>query len=316
MEKIPESLCQRMPQDLLQYVLKQKTMTNIPVSEKDPADVATEVISAGPFEMKAFFPSSTSGNTVVFMHLPGGICKRGINRDQGWCSNMANDSGSIYVSVDYPSALEASFRQILTDCQYAYELIRRLCEGPWKATWNTHPARIVLSGSSIGATLAISIAAIVARNGAPAFGLIGIVPLIATDPVLANDPWGENESTLGLTPDRLLAQLKTTFDGEQPGCRDHWHSNPDRMPDQVVIALPKTTMILAKLDILYKSQEQFVRRLLGQGVEVDWIEVAGLHYVKDMDTVTDAGRAVRRYIKNTSIEYTEYAEMWASCGRQ
>ncbi|MCJ1424646.1 hypothetical protein MMC29_002534 [Sticta canariensis] len=73
-------------------VLKQKTITDNSVSEKDPADVATEVISAGPFEIKAYFPPSTSGNTVVFMHLPGGICKKGIDRDRSWCLNMANDS--------------------------------------------------------------------------------------------------------------------------------------------------------------------------------------------------------------------------------
>jgi len=63
---------ERMPQDLLQYVLEQRTLADIPVCEREPADVASEVISAGPFEMKAYFPASSSGRTVVFMHLPGG----------------------------------------------------------------------------------------------------------------------------------------------------------------------------------------------------------------------------------------------------
>ena len=130
-----------------------------------------------------------------------------------------------------------------------------------------------------------------------------------THPDLANNPWGENESILGLTPDRLLADLKTAFEGEQPGCRDHWHNNPDRMLDEVVAVLPKTTMVLARLDTLYKSQIQFGRRLRDQGLEVDWLEVDGLHYVKDMDKVTEAGRAVRQYVKRISIEYAEHAKI-------
>jgi hypothetical protein len=63
---------ERMPQDLLRYVLKQKTITDIPICEQEPAGVAFEVIPAGSFEIKVYFPGSSSGKTVVFMHLPGG----------------------------------------------------------------------------------------------------------------------------------------------------------------------------------------------------------------------------------------------------
>jgi hypothetical protein len=72
MEIIPEPIRERMPQDLLQYVLKQKTIAHIPICEQEPADVAFEVISAGSFKIKVYFPVSSSGKTVVFMHLPGG----------------------------------------------------------------------------------------------------------------------------------------------------------------------------------------------------------------------------------------------------
>ena len=53
------------------------------------------------------------------------------------------------MSVDYPVAAEVSPRQTLTDCQWSYELVRRMCMWPWKETWETDPARIVLSGSSL-----------------------------------------------------------------------------------------------------------------------------------------------------------------------
>ena len=45
-------------------------------------------------------------------------------------------------------------------------------------------------------------------------------------------------------------------------------------------------MVFATLDILYKSQLGFKDRLKAQGVEVAWMEVVGLHQVKDMDDVT------------------------------
>lgn len=67
-------------------------------------------------------------------------------------------------------------------------------------------------------------------------------------------------------------------------------------------------MVLATLDILYKSQVEFKDRLQAQGVEVGWMEVDGLHQVKDMDKVTEAGRAVREYIKQQSIEFAKQAK--------
>lgn len=71
--------------------------------------------------------------------------------------------------------------------------------------------------------------------------------------------------------------------------------------------LPSTIMVFAKLDILYKWQVEFKNRLEALGVVVSWKEVDGLHQVKDMDQVTEAGREVRRYISQKSIQFVEYA---------
>ncbi|KAK5074561.1 hypothetical protein LTR70_010157 [Exophiala xenobiotica] len=222
---------------------------------------------------------------VVFLHFPGGICKRGINRDQSWCSNLAKQSGSIHIAVDYPSAPTTGFRQILAECLSAVEQVRQLCIRQWKETWNTDPTRIVLSGSSAGATLAIIIAAIAARNDEPVYGLIALVPLIDTDPNLADDPWGDNENTVGLTSNRLLSDLEAAFN-DDPRFRDHWHGNPYKMPDDV---------------------SEFKERLRTRGVKVGGIEVDGLHQVKDMDQVTAAGRKARQYILRVSREFMKQA---------
>lgn len=76
MEIIPKPIRQRMPQDLLQYVLKQKTVADIPVCEQDPADVAFEVISAGSFEIKHTFhplPVVIPWSSCIYLEVSLGI---------------------------------------------------------------------------------------------------------------------------------------------------------------------------------------------------------------------------------------------------
>lgn len=156
--------------------------------------------------------------------------------------------------------------------------------------------------------MAIIVAAVAALNEIPAYGLIGLVSLLDTNPDLADNPWGDNESTIGFTLDRLLGDLRTVFEGKYPDCRDHWHSNPRKMPDEVLRVLPRTIMVSATLDILHKSQVLLSNRLRAQGVEVDWMEADGLHQVKDMDQFTKAGRAVRHYVTQKSVEFVKHAK--------
>ena len=134
-----------------------------------------------------------------------------------------------------------------------------------------------------------------------------MVPLLDTAPDLAENPWGDNDSTIGLTPDRLLGDLRTVFEGKYPDCREDWHSNPCEMPDDVLRVLRRTVMVFATLDILHKSQVLFSNRLRDQGVEVDRMEADGLHQVKDMSQVTEAGCAVRHYIVQKTIEFANVA---------
>ena len=135
-----------------------------------------------------------------------------------------------------------------------------------------------------------------------------MVPVVNTDPDLADNPWGENKNTIRLTPDQLLGDLGQAFDG---GPGDHWHSNPWKMPDEVIRMLPQIVMVSARLDILYRSQVAYKNRLQAQDVQIDWTEFDGLHQMKDMDQVTDAGRAVRQYVTQKSIELARRAKCTA-----
>ena len=151
----------------------------------------------------------------------------------------------------------------------------------------------------------MNIAALASQNKEPAFGLIMLVLLFDTDPSRTNDPWGDNAGTVGLTQEQLLRDLSIAFEGNHPDSREHWHSNPWKMPGEVMRLLPHSRMVIAKLDILYSSQVTFKIRLQAEGVRLHAIEVDGLHQVKDMDQGTEAGRQVREYGRQVSSEFIE-----------
>lgn len=72
MEIVSESILDRMPEDLCRYLENLDAVPNVPVCEANPAEVAFEVIPAGTTQIKAYFPASAKGNTVVFVHFPRG----------------------------------------------------------------------------------------------------------------------------------------------------------------------------------------------------------------------------------------------------
>ena len=145
-----------------------------------------------------------------------------------------------------------------------------------------------------------------AEQGEPAHGLITVAPLVDTNPGYAVDAWGENIDSLGLTPLRLLGELRRLFESNLAD-RNHWRYNPSRMPSWVIQTLPETVMVLATLDPLYKSQMKFWSHLNAEGIKVHWLAVDGLHMVKDMDQVTEAGRQVRQYVKQKHGLWTKRA---------
>lgn len=156
-----------------------------------------------------------------------------------------------------------------------------------------------------GSTLAFGVAAVAALNGQPTLGMVAIVPVVQTHPGHEN-PWGENEYTPGLVPEKLLNDLEIAFGGVGSEFRDHWHSDPWKMPDETIRKLPRIIIVSARLDILHKSQTEFANRLQTQGVEVKWKTVDGLHQVKDVPNT--AGQEVADYVKQMTIEMVTKAQ--------
>ena len=61
--------------------------------------------------------------------------------------------------------------------------------------------------------------------------------------------------------------------------------------------------MIGRHDILFKAQMAWIDRLGRYGKHVDYVEVDGLHKVKDLDRVTEAGRVTRRYLFGAVKKY-------------
>ena len=94
--------------------------------------------------------------------------------------------------------------------------------------------------------------------------------------------------------------LEVAFQNEDFNVRDNWHSNPRKIPDDVIRILPRMVIVAADLDILFPSQLALKTRLEAQSVSLSWIVVNGLHQVKDLDQVTEAGCEVKQRVLHES----------------
>jgi hypothetical protein len=54
--------------------------------------------------------------------------------------------------------------------------------------------------------------------------------------------------------------------------------------------------VIGRHDILFKAQMAWIERLGRHGKHVDYVKVDGLHKVKDLDRITEAGRVARQYL--------------------
>jgi acetyl esterase/lipase len=123
--------------------------------------------------------------------------------------------------------------------------------------------------------------------------LISAVPLVDTAPDLLHDPWGDNNDAPGLTTSIFLDLLGKAF---PPKILDHWHFNPSIIPKEKVEQLPDLHLVIGRHDILFKAQMAWIERLGRHGKHVDYVKVDGLHKVKDLDRITEAGRVARQYL--------------------
>jgi len=153
--------------------------------------------------------------------------------------------------------------------------------------------KIKLTDIASDATLATSVGAIAAKNEQPAYGLIALVPLVDTNPDLASNPWGNNENSPGLTSHRLLDDLKAAFEGENPGWRDHWHSNPDSLPfpsygyqPEILLFYPKVRVKTPKLrlSVLASGSRLFLGTLVRSSTGPPFSPLARLYLLAELQS--------------------------------
>jgi acetyl esterase/lipase len=112
-------------------------------------------------------------------------------------------------------------------------------------------------------------------------------------PHLNEKSLGLVDDSPGLTPERLLSSLRAAFKGSH---EDNWRKNPSRWSDSRLGLMPPTVFALARHDVLKPEAIAFMHRMRSQGVHVFCDIFDGIHQVKDMDQVTQAGRQIRQFV--------------------
>ena len=95
--------------------------------------------------------------------------------------------------------------------------------------------------------------------------------------------------------------MSKAFTNVSPEFREHWNSDPYRIPDEVLRDWPSTSLIVSHPDSLDKRQMKFRDRLQTQITEVDCKVIDGLHRIRG-EHQTAVSQEVIRYVVSETVK--------------
>jgi acetyl esterase len=229
---------------------------------------------------------------VLFFH-GGGWVLGSIASHDALCRRMCNESGCIFVSVEYRLAPEHKFPAAVDDSFAATEWVARHA-----AEFGGDPSRITVCGDSAGGNLAAVVAILARERGGPQIAYqVLIYPI--TDYLPDLDSYRRNGEAYFLTG----TTIKWFWDHYlgDPAEGAMWTASPLRAQD--LSRLPSALVLVAEFDPLLDEGLAYADRLEQAGVSVERMICKGqIHgFVRRLDTFDGAveaanslGRALRR----------------------
>ncbi|MFB6153716.1 MAG: alpha/beta hydrolase [Halodesulfurarchaeum sp.] len=262
-------------------------------TEPPPVYATRETAIDGPggdLPVRLYRPRGNGLPTVVFYH-GGGFVLGTLDSIDGLCRRICRQSPAVVVSVDYRLAPEHPFPAAVEDATAGLRWA-----ADQAATLGGDPDRLVVAGTSAGATLATTVARRMAREDGPSIDRqVLAYPMI--DPELTPETPGD----AGTEPPLLRAAdvdwfweqyLQTSID------RSHPFAVPGRATDEQ--PQPPATVLTAGVDILGAEGRAYVDQLAAANTVVDAHEFPGLPHgflsladrvpaaATALDTVTEA----------------------------
>ncbi len=248
--------------------------------------VRTVDFTGGGCPLRAYFPKAAeAGPVIVYLH-GGGWVIGDLDTHHAFCTLIARLSGLRVVSVDYRLAPEHPYPAAHEDCLAA---ARFIASGPVEL--GAPVTGIAVAGDSAGGNLAFYLGA--KLGDAAVLAQLLIYPLgDATSPTEGS----YKEFAEGYLLDRRL--MDRFIADYLPGEGDIHHADASPLLHPMPAALPPAVILTAGLDPLRDQGRALAGQMAAQGVEVHFIEAAGLiHGIATMRKALGTGdRIVRRTI--------------------
>jgi acetyl esterase len=237
----------------------------------------------GPLSLRLYKPEAAGDGALVYLH-GGGWVFGSLDSHDGLCWALACAAGVHVVAVGYRLAPEHPFPAALDDAFAAVQ---------WTAA---REPRVVVSGDSAGAALALAVAMRARDEAAPELaGQFLLYPPTVPGGLGGQEPQGPTSA--------FLTRIEMEWYWSRYLQSDAARANPLAVP---VLAsfedLPPTHIVVAGLDPLHPEGVDLARRLMGAGVDVVLHDYGGMvHgfmlFAADLtvgrDAIRDVGAAVR-----------------------
>jgi acetyl esterase len=204
---------------------------------------------------------------LVFFH-GGGFVIGDLDTHDDLCRNLANDSGSRVVSIDYRLAPEHPFPAAVDDCFAATRYIAARA-----AEFGIDPKRLAVGGDSAGGNLAAVVSQLAKIEGGPAIGFqLLIYPVTQLGAPVDTPSMRENGKGYFLEKDGMDWFTRCY-------CPDTKHRSDPRLSPLLcadLAGLPPAYVVTAGFDPLRDEGKAYADKLDAAGVPVTYVNYPGM----------------------------------------
>jgi monoterpene epsilon-lactone hydrolase len=224
------------------------------ISERVPADVICEKVSAGGVNAEWIAaPGATADTVILYLH-GGGYVIGSINTHRAMVSRIARASNARALSIDYRLAPEHPFPAALEDAIASYR---------WLLAQGYKPGKIVICGDSAGGGL--TLAALLAIRDAGLLMPAGAVPI---------SPWTDLEGTGESVRTRAARDVMVTQENLAHSAKQYYgtHDPKDPLVSPVHAnfrGLPPMLIHVGDAEILLDDATRVAKSAKAAGVDVE-----------------------------------------------
>lgn len=237
-------------------------VANAFVDTKGGGDIIYENVDGakGPIRVLKYLPtSSKQGKYPVHVHLHGGGFVVGIaDMDNAWCRRIADETGSVVLSIDYAKAPQHPFPAALHNIR---DVILSISNDG-----NLDESRLTIGGLSAGGNLSLAWTIYCLQNNLA----LPVLLLPVYPPTDISLDYNEKLKAVSVEAKAksIPAWIVDLFDTSYTNDRTDTLVSPGRASDALICKFPKTIMLTAELDCLHIEADTMANRLSENGVEV------------------------------------------------